>query len=108
MVNEVEDKTSCSINKQKEKSNTSDLTISRAYFRKIKHPGIDAFFFWKKNFLLIWIDWFDVKNIFQLGEIRPPPTLLDNRSALLSNKAGLLLKQKTLFQEQFDSILHFK
>ena len=51
MVNEVEDKTSCSINKQKEKSNTSDLTISRAYFRKIKHPGIDAFFFKKKLFV---------------------------------------------------------
>ena len=74
IVNGVKDKTSCFINKQKEKSNTADLTISRAYFRKIKHPGIDA----------------SLKKFF------------------LKNKAGLLLKQRTLFQEQFDSIPHFK
>ena len=40
--------------------------------------------------------------------MQPPPALLDYPSARLSNKGALLLKQRTLFQEEFDSVLHFK
>ena len=41
-----------------------------------------------------------IKNNFQLGEIRPPPVFLDCPNVVL-------LKQRTLFGEQFDPILSF-
>ena len=83
----------------------------RAYFRRIKHSGIRCFikkclFLKKKTFFLIWIK--SVNQNFQLERIQPSATLLDNPRALLSNKGALLLKWRALFQEQFDSILHFK
>ena len=89
------------------------IYIFGAYFKEIirgiKRPGIGCFIkkcpFWKKNFFLTSLK--SVKNKFQLG-IRPPPVLLDYPSAHLSNKGALLLKQRILFQEQFDSVLDFK
>ena len=80
--------------------------------RKIKHLGMDTslkiapFEKKKPNFFLIWTK--SGKNNFQLGEIPPPSSLLDNASALLSNKCALLLMQRAISQEQFNSVLHFK
>ena len=48
-----------------------------------------------------------IKNNFQLRGIQPPSVLLDCPSTLLSNSGALLLKQKALFGEQFDSIVSF-
>ena len=48
-----------------------------------------------------------IKNNFWLRGIQISPVLLDCLSALLSNKGALLLKQRALFGEQFDSILSF-
>ena len=61
--------------------------ISRAYFRKIKHPGIGHFvkkcpFFKKKTCL----------NLIKSSHKQPPPALLDYPTALLSEKGVLLLK----------------
>ena len=47
------------------------------------------------------------KNNFRLGGIQPPPVLLGCPSTFLSNKGTLLLKQRAIFGEQFDSILLF-
>lgn len=86
---------------------------TRAYFEKDKASGDGHFVkncpFWKKkktNFFLIWTK--SGKNNFQLGDIPPPSSLLDNASALLSNKCALLLMQRAISQEQFNSVLHFK
>ena len=80
----------------------------RAYFRKIKHPGIGYFMkrcSMKKNYFLTLNQ--KCQNNFQLGGTRLPPALLNYPSALLWNKYTPLLKRRALFHEQFDSNKHF-
>ena len=53
--------------------------------------------FLKRSFFLN-LNWKCQKQ-FSMRGIRPPPTLLDYSSVLLSNKGPLIYKRRTLFQE---------
>ena len=66
--------------------------------------GGGVFFRWRGSFLSwghqFWWGGGGFEKVKQLPVtgIQPPPTLLNNPSALLSNKGGLSLKQKTFFK----------
>ena len=87
---------------------TGAYTIPGPILEKYSIQGSDASlklpFFGKKVFL-------DLnqkcQKQLQVRGIQPRPAVLVNPSVLLSNKYALLLKQRALFQEQFDSVLHF-
>ena len=80
-----------------------DFYISRAYFKKVKPPGIGRFVkmpFFKNNFFVS-LNKMCQKHIL-IWAIQPPLVLLDCPSALFSNKGALLKQRRALFQYYFD------